>query len=569
MSINILPNTNTSISDEFYIQNSVQFNIKNISVPLANSIRRILLSNIPSVAFDDTWNDSEDKQAIDIIKNKSGLHNEFIAQRLSLIPIHVYENHTRDVLKISTRFNKTLQKREYYFNSEDIPMFHLHVDSEHKDFELKNRYGLFEVNTSHIEYSPEYSSKIMCSDYFQPDLFLKEAFKENNYIILNMLKSSEELSIYLRPTIGLGKDNARYCQVGTVSYMFETDESKFEQVFNQTVENENNERVQKKLNHLNENEVRIKKQSFMVLDKERVYKTNIYNEPNSFNFCVESIGVLPSHQLVYDSFTILKLKLYDVIHSFNHFEQYENNVIYDTKHVFNDKIEIKHSIDNLFGYTFILRDENHTLGNLINYYLNILYVKNYTTNTNINIDTIEVINSIPTIDSKGDDLNIFKIPILEQCGYKMPHPLKEDVQFKIKIRNDISDKVIDELYQKYSSELAQIYNISVIEHKKTFTIVDKQKTIIIYMFINSIMSILDIISNIKEQWVSQTSIFDQLIDTSSFIIGDSEEFFKLESSTRTELDTESVTKLVTEPDTEPPDELDAESVTKLVTEPNT
>ena len=83
------------------------------------------------------------------------------------------------------------------------------------------------------------------------------------------------------------------------------------------------------------------------------------------------------------------------------------------------------------------------------------------------------------------------------------------------------------------------------------------------------MSILDIISNIKEQWVSQTSIFDQLIDTSSFIIGDSEEFFKLESSTRTELDTESVTKLVTEPDTEPPDELDAESVTKLVTEPNT
>ena len=44
----------------------------------------------------------------------------------------------------------------------------------------------------------------------------------------------------------------------------------------------------------------------MVLDKERVYKKNKYDEPKSFNMLIESIGTLPSHQIVFDALTIRK-----------------------------------------------------------------------------------------------------------------------------------------------------------------------------------------------------------------------------------------------------------------------
>ena len=58
-----------------------------------------------------------------------------------------------------------------------------------------------------------------------------------------MLKSNEKIHIYMKPTIGIAKDNARYCVVGTVSYMFEQASDKFDNVFTHTIEYEHKERV--------------------------------------------------------------------------------------------------------------------------------------------------------------------------------------------------------------------------------------------------------------------------------------------------------------------------------------
>tara|TARA_B110000211_G_scaffold28574_1_gene28959 strand:- start:81 stop:1730 length:1650 start_codon:yes stop_codon:yes gene_type:complete len=524
MSITILPNINDIYSEEFYIHNKIRVNIKDIPLCLSNTFRRIVLSELPCVAFDDTWNDHESKRYITINKNNSGLHNEFLAHRLSLIPIHIYNNNTRDILKIKTMYNHTTQAREYQFNSEDIPIFHLYINAEKQLLkkESKNRYGLFEVTTHHIEYSSEYSSDIDCSEYFQPDLDIKEQFTENEYIILNMLKSDEELDVSMKPTIGLPKHNSRYCSVGTIEFMFEQDETKFDDVFQQTIEYENKERISKNLSRLNDSEIKIKHNSFMVLDKERVYKKNKYDEPNSFNILIESIGVLPSHQIVFDALTILKLKLYDIIHSFNNFKQYSDQIIYDTDFSYENKINVVHSIDNLYGYKIIIKNENHTIGNTINYYMNTLFVKNYITNEHVDLQDL---HTIPPIDSSNIDLSQFRQPILEQCGYKMPHPLKEEIEFKCKCRNDLSDELINELYAKYSLELKQIYNIQSSSDQRDISIIDKQKIICIYICVKSMLSIIEIISNLSSQWIEETTKVNHTIDTSSFIVGDTKEYF--------------------------------------------
>ena len=59
--------------------------------------------------------------------------------------------------------------------------------------------------------------------------------------------------------------------------------------------------------------------------------------------------------------------------------------------------------------------------------MNTLFVKNYITNDNIDLQDLQ---SIPPIVSSNIDLTEFRQPILEQCGYKMPHPLKEEIEFK-------------------------------------------------------------------------------------------------------------------------------------------
>ena len=53
--------------------------LEDVPVSLSNAIRRIILSEIPNVAFYE--------KDINVLENKSELHNEFIAHRTSLLPI--------------------------------------------------------------------------------------------------------------------------------------------------------------------------------------------------------------------------------------------------------------------------------------------------------------------------------------------------------------------------------------------------------------------------------------------------------------------------------------------------
>jgi DNA-directed RNA polymerase subunit L len=523
MSITIEDNKNADIKNDFYILNCVSFTLNNISVALANSIRRTILSDIPSVAFDDTWIDDDTQRSIVISKNKSGIHNEFLSHRLSLIPINRYKSITRNSLEIETIFNTKTNKREFSFHPEkEIPIFKLDIQNTSDTSLKKNNYGLVEVNNSHIEYD-DFISDIDKSLYFQPDLYIKETLNEDEYIILNMLKENEELELIMKPTVGLGKDNARYCTVGTVSYTFNIDEEKVDNVFNQMIQTENNERIEKNLNAFNEEEIEVKKKSFMLLDKERVYKSNAYKQPNSFNYCVESIGILPSHQIVYDSLSMIHLRLQDIKQSFTGFLKgdsgiggtYNSVTIYKNKEpiIFN-KVNVYQSINNLLGYTIVIQNDNHTMGNLINHYINMLF-------TNTHMDRTEK-NPIPTFDSldlNTIDLYNYNQSILEHCGYKMPHPLKQEIEFKLKLSSHISEFEIFQLYEDYSLELNKTYDIQTTDIG-LISDLEKQKILIIYTFIKSIQSIQEIVTNLLNQWTSETSRVGQEINESSFTIKD-------------------------------------------------
>ena len=77
-------------------RNLLKLNINNCDVSLVNSIRRIILSEVPTVGFKiESYEDSD----IKIIKNTSSLHNEFLIHRISEIPIYIENTDTFDPLQ--------------------------------------------------------------------------------------------------------------------------------------------------------------------------------------------------------------------------------------------------------------------------------------------------------------------------------------------------------------------------------------------------------------------------------------------------------------------------------------
>ena len=73
--------------------NRHSFQIDNIDLSIINAIRRIILSEIPVVAFY-----GEDEPTIEILFNSSPLHNEFMIHRIGLIPIHINEEITENYI---------------------------------------------------------------------------------------------------------------------------------------------------------------------------------------------------------------------------------------------------------------------------------------------------------------------------------------------------------------------------------------------------------------------------------------------------------------------------------------
>ena len=161
----------------------------------------------------------------------------------------------------------------------------------------------------------------------------------------------EELHIEATAVVSNGKENAHWSPVSEASFNNKVDEAKSAQAF------EEYKKIYIEQNNISITEIEKTEElllnRFNIFESNRHFHKNSKNEPNKFEFRIESIGVLEPKSILLESIKILKNKINNFIMNLNN-----NDLTITDSKALHDSIDIE------------ILNEDHTLGNLIQSHFN-------------------------------------------------------------------------------------------------------------------------------------------------------------------------------------------------------
>jgi DNA-directed RNA polymerase alpha subunit/DNA-directed RNA polymerase subunit L len=292
----------------------LEFDVENVDVSVVNALRRIILSEVPSVAisFDPIERDND----ITIEKNTCSLHNEFLAHRFSLVPLHF-----------------TQQEIDSY--DPDKYKFVLKVKNETDAMMVVTTKDVVMVDETGKEYPKTLRDRIF-PPFVTPD-------GREDYILITKLKPNlfdmskgDEVSLTAKATVGVGKSHARWCPVSMCAYHNNLDD--------ELVDKEKAAYIKKMAETGHSEEEHAAR--FDTLEKYRCYKKNKYLEPCSFHFDVETECALAPHEIFHRAIEVLAGKVKEF-----------------GEHLKDDARVKVHQSQGM--HHIVVLGEDHTLGNLI------------------------------------------------------------------------------------------------------------------------------------------------------------------------------------------------------------
>ncbi len=228
------------IVNAYDLDDVYHFTLSNVNVSLANAIRRVILSEIPTVVFQ--THSQESNQCI-ITENTSRLHNEILKQRLGCIPIHMKEE----------LFTK--EKDEFILPGKYIMELDVTNDTDNILF----------VTTEHFKIKNKTTGKYMSEND------LKKIFPKNpitqSYIDFARLRPrisdtlpGETLKLTCEFAISEAKVNSMYNVVSKCSYAYTPDKEKMEEAW---------ESYEKTIQDSTPEEIVFQKKNFELLDAQK------------------------------------------------------------------------------------------------------------------------------------------------------------------------------------------------------------------------------------------------------------------------------------------------------------
>lgn len=291
--------------------NFVSFDINDVDVSVVNALRRVIISEMPTIAF--AFDPNAKENDLKVEKNTGSLHNEFLCHRISLLPLHFSEEDVENFQPSNFQFILKAKNETEHM---------MEVTTQH--FEILDSTG--------VKYSKEFHKKV-----FPPDRFT------NDYPIITKLKPNlfdktkgDEIHIIGTASLNIGKVHSRWSPVSLCSYFNNIDADAVERGF---------EAYQKQHSSSKLSSADLRSR-FDTMEKYRHFVVNEYNEPCSFRFSLESeCGLAPTY--------IVKQGL---------------NVLIDKLTTFLSNLEESNGvrIEQTQGMTyFTIEKEDHTLGNFI------------------------------------------------------------------------------------------------------------------------------------------------------------------------------------------------------------
>lgn len=258
----------------------IKFVISDLDLSIVNAVRRIILAEIPTVAF---YFDSYDieNNAIKININTGVIHNEFLAHRISLVPLWFDENQI---------YNFDPKKYKFVLKKKNTTNTTINVTTA--DFDILDESG--------NKYPEKIKEKILPKNPITGDYILLTKLKPNLYDTNN----GEELDLECIPSINIAKTHSRWCPVSQACFYNNIDKDAVEKAFESKVE-----QVKKEKQSLSTSEISSLRMQFESLEMQRHFKKNKYDEPSEFTFLIESECKLNPRFIFYKALVILVEKL--------------------------------------------------------------------------------------------------------------------------------------------------------------------------------------------------------------------------------------------------------------------
>lgn len=350
---------------------TIAFTLTPTHVTYANTLRRLMLTAVETVAFRADMTSTGSTTDVFVKRNDTPMTNEMLADRIGLIPIRVLDpltwNPDKYIFKLHTKGNKdttTYVKAGDFTIVEKLPS----VGGEE---EMENE-------------------KIIPTEVFFPP----NPITGDSCLIATLQPGSgpteQAIELVAKATKGTGREHARFSPVSQCSYEYtvDNDPERIEEMF------ENWLIVAKKISGKLEKEsdrYQVLRREFNTMQIKRCYKRNDKGEPDSFDFTVETAGVLPVRYIVERACEVG--------------EKMCSHYVNLAKGDIPPEISISPADARIVGYDFLIRGHDHTLGNLLQTWL----VEHH-------------------IEGEIE-------PKITYAGYKVPHPLRDEMVLRIGVED--------------------------------------------------------------------------------------------------------------------------------------
>jgi DNA-directed RNA polymerase subunit L len=305
----------------------ISFEVDGVDVSIVNALRRVILSEIPNVAFSYDPFDTEGS-SIKIFANTCALHNEFLAHRLSLIPLCFSEDQIHAIENGKESYRFVLKKHN---TSRDI------VSVTSDDFVIYDR------DDNVIDGARK--ERILPANPITQDHVLITRLKPNH----GDENSGEQVNVECTPKPGTATVHAAWCPVSLCVFHNRVDATAAENAFGEWLERQSAQRAADGREPVSSEETAEYRTRFFMTDAYKYFIRDVHGDPTAYNFQIESECELHPDFLVFQGLHVLVKKV--------------DRLMQRTKDESGVEIVQSAADDKIFEIT--IHNEGHTLGNML------------------------------------------------------------------------------------------------------------------------------------------------------------------------------------------------------------